>query len=114
VSRWRDEARAALALYAEDVRMHGARPLSYTDLAVMLGKPPSAARRLSPLLGALRQECLARGLPDLCAMIVAAGTDMPSRKSFDTLSGTWCDTGLDAAGVRAEQAALRAVDWTRI
>lgn len=104
-------ARRAISAYGNDARRNGARLLTYTDLAVMLGRPHSYARRMGPLLAALRPACLARGLPDICAVIVAAGTDMPSRKSFQTLSGTWCDTGLDADGVRAEQARVLAVDW---
>lgn len=111
---WHNEARHALELYASDARTNGARLWTYTELAVALGKHPSQARGLSPLLSALRDVCLARGLPDLCAVIVAAGTDMPSRKSFETLSGTWCDTGLDEYGVRAEQARLLALDWSRV
>ena len=104
-------ARRAISAYGHDARRNGARLVTYTDMAVMLGRPPSFARRMGPLLAALRPECLASGLPDICAVIVAAGTDMPSRKSFQTLSGTWCDTGLDEAGVRAEQARVLAIDW---
>lgn len=104
----RQTARRALAVYARDARDNGARLWTYTDLAVALGFAPSVARQLGPMLALLRQECLDQGIPDLCAVIVASGTDMPSARSFDTLSGTWCDTGLDRDGVRAEQARVMA------
>ena len=107
-------AEQAIEVYAEDARRNGARLLTYTDMALMLGKSPSYARSMGPMLAALRQVCIARGLPDLCAVIVASGTVMPSRKSFQTLSGTWCDTGLDEDGVRAEQARIFALDWTSL
>jgi hypothetical protein len=112
--RLQAEAQSAITAYAQDARQHGARLLSYTDFAVTLGKPPNYARRMGPLLAALRPACLARGLPDICAVIVAAGTDMPSPKSFDTLSGTWCDTGMDADGVRAEQARVLGWNWDQV
>ena len=104
-------AETAIGVYAQDSRRNGARLVTYTDMAAMLGQPPNYARRMGPMLAALRTACIARGLPDICAVIVAAGTDMPSAKSFDTLSGTWCDTGLDAGGVRAEQARVLGFDW---
>ena len=107
-------AEQAIEVYAEDACRNGARLVNYTDMALMLGKSPSYARSMGPMLAALRQVCLARGLPDLCAVIVACGTVMPSRKSFQTLSGTWCDTGLDEDGVRAEQARVLAMDWNAV
>jgi len=108
---WHEEAREAISLYAADARANGPRLWTYTDLAVALGKHPSQARALSPLLAALRDVCLEREMPDLCAVIVSSGTELPSRKSFETLSGTWCDTGLDEDGVREEQARIFALDW---
>ena len=107
----RETAKLAITRYAIDACQHGARLWTYTDLATALGRAPSVARQLGPMLALLRIECHAQGLPNLCAVIVASGTDMPSRKSFDTLSGTWCDTGLDEIGVRAEQARVLAYDW---
>ncbi len=107
-------AERAVETYAQDACRNGARLLTYTDLAVMLGKKPSYARNMAQMLAALRHVCLSRGLPDLCAVIVAAGTDMPSRKSFQILSGTWCDTGLDEAGVREEQDRILMLDWASI
>ena len=108
------EAQRAIAVYAADARAHRARRLSYTDFAVLMGYAPSRARGLGPLLAALRQACHARGLPDICTVIVAAGTEMPSARSFDVLTGIWHGTVLDRDGVRAEQARVLAWDWAQV
>ncbi len=107
-------AQRFLAIYAHDARQNGARLWTYTDVVTALGWPPARARNMMPLLNAIRDLCQAKAVPDLRTVIVAAGTDLPSRKSFHLPYGTWADTTLDRAGVRAEQARVLAVDWQQV
>ncbi|MGY6548830.1 MAG: hypothetical protein ACXIU7_07485 [Roseinatronobacter sp.] len=107
-------AQRFLAIYAEDACTNGARLWTYTEVAIALGWAPARARNIMPLLNAIRDLCAAKGLPDLRTVIVAAGTDLPSRKSFHLPHGTWAETTLDRAGVRRVQARLLALDWRSI
>ena len=109
----RGAAQAFIDLYRTEARRGSARLLTYTDVAVAIGWPPSRARNMMPFLNALRDLCREQGLPDLRAIIVAAGTDLPSRKSFHLPFGTWADTPLDVNGVRDLQGDILAGAWAR-
>ncbi len=109
----RDAAVAFIELYKTEARGGTARLLTYTDVAVAVGWPPSRARNMMPFLNALRDLCRAQGLPDLRAIIVAAGTDLPSRKSFHAPFGTWADTALDVNGLRKLQEGILAGAWAQ-
>jgi hypothetical protein len=109
----RDKAKIFLDLYRSQARMGHARLLTYTDVVVAVGWPQSRARNIMPFLNALRDLCREQGVPDLRAIIVAAGTDLPSRKSFHQPFGTWADTPLDVDGVRALQVDILSGTWAR-
>lgn len=100
-----------LGIFTAQAAQTGARRWTYTEVALSLGWAPSRARNMMPFLNALRDLCAARGLPDLRAIIVASGTDLPSRKSFHSLTGAWADTTLTRLQVNALQSEILAYDW---
>lgn len=106
-----ENAERVIEIYSTDARRNGARPMSYGQLASALGLHPNHARNLGPLLDRVRENCVARDLPDVSAVIVVRGTDMPSKRSFNGPSGTWRGTGLTREGVKQLQQLVFAHDW---
>jgi hypothetical protein len=89
--------------------------LTYSDLARRLGMAKVNGQGLSQYLNRAAEICIGNGWPNVAVMVVSkesleAGAPLPSKGSFS--DGFYARTGLTEAEVPAEQARVRAYDWS--
>ena len=110
----RQRAVESIRIVARAVQV-GEAAVTYSDLAERLGMSRVNGQGLASYLALASAICAAHGLPNIGALVVSkasldAGAPMPSEGSFS--DAFYAASGLSAADIPAEQARVRAFDWS--
>jgi hypothetical protein len=112
----RKRAFATIKVVAKAV-LAGEQALTYSQLAQRLEMSKVNGQGLSSYLNEAAALCAEHGLPNVSVLVVSKdsldrGAPMPSEGSFS--DGFYASTGLTKADIPAEQARVRAFDWTSV